>query len=115
MYHFGYDEVMEESCNEARAQERRALQHAVELLAAAEEKGVRSREAVDALLYVNRLWSVLLEDLASPENELPEALRANLISIGLWVLKETENIRFQRSDNFRGVMEICEIIAEGLK
>lgn len=114
MYQTGYAEVLADSGTAARSHERRALDHAIELLMAAETAGRRSRQAVDALYFTDRLWTVLLEDLASPENALPEALRANLISIGIWVLKEVELIRHEESDNFAGLVEICTNIRDGL-
>jgi flagellar protein FlaF len=64
---------------------------------------------------VRQLWTILIEDLAHPENDLPEALRADLISIGLWVTKEAEQIRQKKSANFAGVIDICSIIRDGLK
>lgn len=115
MYHVRYAEVLDDNSRESRSHERRALAHAIELLRAAEKQGRRSREAIEALLFVTRLWSVLLEDLASPENGLPEALRANLISVGIWVLKEVDRIQREESDDFAGLIDICEIIRSGLK
>lgn len=115
MYHLRYAEVLDDASSEARAHEREALERAIGLLRAAEQQGRRSREAVEALLFVTRLWSVLLEDLASPENSLPEELRASLISIGIWVLKEAERIHREESDDFKGLIEICEIVRGGLK
>src|SRR5262245_27262636 len=40
---------------------------------------------VDALDWNRRLWSVLASDCASSGNKLPEALRAQIISLSLWV------------------------------
>ena len=71
-------------------------------------------EAVDALHYLRRLWSLLVEDLAKPENDLPEQLRADLISIGLWVIREAEQIRLEKSTNFRGLIEVSQNIRDGL-
>jgi flagellar protein FlaF len=48
------------------------------------------------------------------ENQLPKQLRADLVSIGLWVLKELEEIRMERSTNFRGVIEVTQSISAGL-
>jgi flagellar protein FlaF len=115
MYQAGYAEVLDDDTATARSQERRAFDHAIELLRAAELRGRRSREAIEALLFVTRLWNVMLEDLASPENGLAPELRANLISIGIWVLKEAERIRREESDNFAGVIEICDSIRKGLR
>ena len=36
---------------------------------------------------------VFIEDLAIPENGLPDKLRADIISIGLWVVKEADRLR----------------------
>jgi flagellar biosynthesis activator protein FlaF len=115
MYQAGYAEVLEDSNAVARSYERQALGRAIELLTAAEKRGRRSREAIEALLFTRRLWNILLQDLASPENALPVQLRANLISIGIWVLKEAERIRLEESDNFAGIIQICDSIRGGLK
>ena len=115
MYQSGYAEVLDDAGIVARSHERRALDRAIELLSAAEARGRRSREAIEALLFTDRLWTAFLQDLASPENGLPRALRASLISIGIWVLKEVDLIRREESDNFAGLIEICANIRSGLQ
>jgi flagellar protein FlaF len=115
MYQFSYAEVAEESPQEMRMLERKVLDQAIELLRIAREKGPKSRELVDALFYYRRLWSIFMDDLANPENELPEALRAGLISIGIWMVKEIELIRSGKTDDLTAMIEITEIIRDGLK
>ena len=115
MYQFSYAEVLDETPQGARERERQALDRSIELLEAADKVGVRSREAIEALLFVRRLWSVLIEDLADPENDLPQALRADLISIGLWIMREAEQIRLEKSSNFRGIIEVSTVIRDGLR
>jgi flagellar biosynthesis activator protein FlaF len=115
MYQFSYAEVVEEACNDARGRERRAVERGIDMLRKAQERGVSSRETVEALHYVRSLWSILMEDLAHQENDLPEALRADLISIGIWVLRETEQIRLNRSNDFQNLIDINSMICEGLK
>lgn len=115
MYQAAYAEVLDDSNALARSHERQALTRAIELLSLAEKRGRRSREAVDALMFTTRLWNLLLQDLASPENALPLPLRANLISIGIWVVKEAERIRRDESDNFAGIIQVCDNIRGGLK
>jgi flagellar protein FlaF len=115
MYQFSYAEVLDETPKGARERERLAIERSIELLEAAEKGGVRSREAIEAVLFARRLWGVLLEDLASPENDLPKELRADLISIGLWIMREAEQIRLERSANFRGIMQVSAAIRDGLK
>lgn len=115
MYQFSYAEVLDETPQGARERERQALDRSIELLEAADKSGVRSREAIEALLFVRRLWSVLIEDLGDSENDLPQALRADLISIGLWIMREAEQIRLEKSANFRGIIEVTTVIRDGLK
>lgn len=115
MYQHRYKETAAEAANSAKDAERRAIARSIELLKAAETRGRNSREAIEALLYLQRLWVFLLEDLSGPGNALPDELKARLISIGLWVLREAENIRLERSDNFKGLIDISEIVSGGLQ
>ncbi len=115
MYQFSYAEVLDEAPASAREREYQALERSIELLRAAEKAGLQSRECVEAVLFVRRLWTLFLEDLALPDNELPKPLRAELISIGLWVLKEIEQIRLEKSSNLKGLIEVSQQIRDGLK
>lgn len=115
MYQFSYAEVAEELPQEMRGLERRVLDQALELLRTAREKGPGSRALVEALFYYRRLWSIFMDDLANPENELPEELRAGLISIGIWMVKEIELIRSGKANDLTAMIEITEIIRDGLK
>ena len=115
MYQFSYAEVLDDSSKEARERERQALERSIELLQSAEKAGVSSREAIEAVLFVQRLWGILIEDLARPENALPKPLRADLISIGLWVMRESEQIRLGKSENFKAIIEVSAAIRDGLQ
>jgi flagellar protein FlaF len=110
-----YAEVLEDDPRDAREREREAIAHSIELLRKARAAGVHSRATIDALHYMDRLWSLLLDDLAHAENRLPKQLRASLISIGLWILREIEEIRQDRSQNLQGLMDISDIICKGLR
>jgi flagellar protein FlaF len=114
MYQFPYAEVLDETPQGARERERQAIDRSIELLEAAAKAGAQSRECVEALHYLRRLWSLLIEDLAKPENDLPEQLRADLISIGLWITREAEQIRLEKSANFKGIIEVSRNIRDGL-
>lgn len=115
MYKFYYDEVLDESPKEAREQERTALERSIDLLQVAAQKGPGSREAIDAIYFVRRLWGIFIEDLAKTENGLPQKLRADLVSVGLWVMRETEEIRQGRSKNFAALIDVSRTISEGLR
>jgi flagellar protein FlaF len=114
MYKFSYAEVLEETPQTARQRERIVIEHSIELLLAAEAKGTNSREAIEAIYFLRQLWAYFIEDLGKPENELPKGLRADLISVGLWLMREAEEIRQGKSGNFKGLIDVSRLIAEGL-
>lgn len=115
MYHFAYGEVVEDGGVNSRERERLALDRSIDLLKSAHEKGRHTQAALDALIYVRQLWAILLEDLAQPGNDLPLKLRADLISIGVWIMKEADRVRDDKSRTFKGLIDISSIIRDGLK
>ncbi len=115
MYQFSYAEVMEDGVADAKERERQVLDRSIELMSAAAERGRNSNEAVEAIYYTRMLWVRFTEDLCLPDNQLEPELKANLISIAIWILNETEKIRKRESDNFQGIVEITTIIRDGLK
>lgn len=115
MYQFSYAEVQTDSVADARDREKQLLSRSIDLLSAAHEAGPRSVKAVEAIHFLNRVWTTLIQDLGSADNQLPDELRANLISIGLWLLREAEEVRQGRSDNFEGLIEVSQIIRDGIQ
>lgn len=115
MYQFSYAEVQTDSIADAKDYERQLLTRSIEFLVAARDAGAQSIQAVEALHFMNRIWTAFVEDLGNPDNALPTELRANIISIGLWLLREGEEIRQGRSENFDGLIEISQIIRDGLQ
>lgn len=115
MYRLSYNEILEESSNECRERERMAFERIIEMLGEAQAHGPMSVESAKAIAFVQRLWSLLIEDLLNQENGLPEKLRAEIISIGLWIMKESELIRRGESQNYKGLIDINKIICDGLK
>lgn len=114
MYRFSYAEVLDDNPRDMRAREREALERSIELMAAADRAGPNSREAAEAYQFSTKLWTILVEDLGMAENQLPKQLRADLVSIGLWVMRELEEIRAERSSNYKGIIEVTQSIAKGL-
>src|SRR5512134_1313343 len=47
---------------------------------------------VDALDWNRRLWSTLASDCASDGNKLPDVLRAQIISLSLWVSRFSSEV-----------------------
>jgi flagellar protein FlaF len=115
MFQFSYAEIMEDGIADAKDREKQVIDRSLELLRQAVEKGRNSPESVEAIYYTRRLWIRFVEDLSHEDNQLDEDLRANLISIAIWILKETEKIRKRQSENFQGIIDITTIIRDGLQ
>ena len=115
MYQFSYAEVMQDAVADAKERERQVLDRSVSLLEIARDTGRYGREAIEALFYTRRVWIAFIEDLKGPENQLDIELRANLISIAIWILKESERIRRRQSTNYQGIIDVTTIIRDGLK
>jgi flagellar protein FlaF len=114
MYESTYIAMLEDTTEQIRDNERRAFDTAISKLRLAQQAGRGTRESVEALLFVNRLWTILLEDLADQGNGLPDSLKASLISIGIWMLRRAEDIRQGHVDDFSALIEVSETIRKGL-
>ena len=115
MYKFSYAEILDESCTLNRERERFALDHAVELLTRANAAGPGSEEMTNALAFVQKLWGFFISDLSDPHNELPQQVRADLASLGLWVIQEADQILTARSGDLAGLISVNQAIRDGLK
>ena len=115
MYQFSYADVQEDDVADSKDRERQVLERSMQMLQRAQNSGLDSQETIDAIYYTTRVWVRLIEDLGSAENQLDPELRANLISIGIWIIKEAEKIRHRESENFQGIIDITAMIRDGLK
>jgi flagellar biosynthesis activator protein FlaF len=115
MYRFSYAEAVEDSSNECRQREYELFDRAITMLrdAAGTEPG--SVQMIHAVAFVQKVWTFLLQDLGSPGNSLSDQLKGEIISIGLWVIKETNMIVRGESSNVAGVIDINAMIRDGLK
>jgi flagellar protein FlaF len=109
-----YETVVQDSGREARARERHALSLGIDRLEQLQRGFFSAEDLVESLLYVRRLWAVFIEDLAHPENGLPDKLRADIISIGLWVVKEADRLREEKSTDVIQLIEINRLIRDSL-
>jgi flagellar protein FlaF len=67
-----------------------------------------------AVLRNRKLWAALREDLTDTGNALPKQVRANLISLSLWVEKESFAVLDKKSD-LEALIEVNKQIMEGLQ
>ena len=115
MYQFSYVEIMEDGVATSRNRERQVLDRSIALLEAAKRSETYGKDAIEAVYFTRRVGIRFIEDLNDPENQLEQELRANLISIAIWILGETERIRKRESNNFQGIIDITTIIRDGIK
>lgn len=71
------------------------------------------RKRADALDWNRRMWTGLAADCGSEGNRLPEGLRAAIISLAIFVSKETSAVMRGESD-FETLIEINKTIMQGL-
>ena len=68
-----------------------------------------------ALKYNQLLWSIVQADVSQVDNTLPEELKANLMSLSLYVDKQTTvGLKDPSDELFDGLISINLNIAEGL-
>jgi flagellar biosynthesis activator protein FlaF len=115
MYQFSYAEIQTDSVADARDRERQVLDRSIELLFEAQKAGPGTLQSVEAIHFLTRVGTSFIQDLGSNDNELPKDVRANLISIGLWLLREAEQVRQGSSENFDGLIEVSQIIRDGIQ
>lgn len=110
-----YETVVEDSGQEARTRERQALSLGIDRLERLRKGAFSNEDFIEGLLYIRRLWIILIEDLGHPENGFPDKLRADIISIGLWIVKEADRLREERSNDVTGLIEINSLIRDALR
>ena len=68
---------------------------------------------IDALDWNRSVWSVLLNDCSSPDNQLPAPLRASIISLAIWVSKHTSAV-IRRKEEIQPLIDVNRLIMQGL-
>lgn len=68
---------------------------------------------IDALDWNRRLWSTLATDCSDPGNSLPVPLRAQIISLSLWVSRHTSAV-MRREEDIQPLIDINRIMMQGL-
>ncbi len=71
------------------------------------------RVRVDALDWNRRLWTALATDCADAANGLPQPVRAQIISLSLWVNRHTSAV-IRKREEIGPLVDINRIIMQGL-
>lgn len=83
------------------------------LMEAAEAPVEDMNTRIDALDWNRRVWSALASDCASESNALPITLRAQIISLSLWVNRHSSAV-MRREETFEPLIDVNRIIMQGL-
>lgn len=79
-----------------------------------EEAGVKAPAALAEALDANkRLWNVLSADCATAQNQLPQSLRAQIISLAMWVSKYSGEVMREGAE-IDPLIDINRTMMEGL-
>ena len=84
------------------------------LMAAAEAGADEMQMRVTALDWNRRLWTTLASDCSRPDNALPVGVRAQIISLSLWVSKHTSAV-IRQEESFQPLIDVNRSIMEGLR
>lgn len=83
------------------------------LMEAREAAPTEIRKRAEALDWNRRMWTGFAADCGSEGNRLPDNLRAAIISLGIFVSRETSAVMRGESD-FDTLIEINKTIMQGL-
>ncbi|MBI2261610.1 MAG: flagellar biosynthesis regulator FlaF [Caulobacterales bacterium] len=68
---------------------------------------------IDALDWNRRLWSTLATDCSNPDNAMDKGLRAQIISISLFVSRHSSAV-MRGEDTFEALIDINKMVMQGL-
>ncbi len=67
----------------------------------------------EALDKNRRLWTALAQDCADPQNALPEKVRAQIISLAMWVSRHSSSV-MQAGEDLDSLIDVNRSIMQGL-
>lgn len=96
-----------------RQTEYRLFGHVTGALIEARDSGERGKVFFEAIDWNRRLWSTLSSDCGAKGNKLPDQLRAQIVSLAIWVGKYSSKVALGRAD-IQDLIEVNKTIMEGL-
>lgn len=93
--------------------ELRIFEQVTAALEDSDQPGTHFTRRIAAIHRNRELWCTLICDLADDDNKLPRPLRARLISLGIWVSNETDQL-LQSGAKLVDLIEVNRAIIRGL-
>lgn len=95
------------------AQVTAALMKAKDLRESSGRDPRRMAQLMDALNWNNQVWDAFVEDVGTEGNMLPRELRAAIVSLGIWVTRETGMVAAGEGD-IDALIAVNKAIMRGL-
>jgi flagellar protein FlaF len=80
----------------------------------AQSSGAKGVSLIDALDWNRRMWSSLAVDCMDDSNQLPRQLRAQIVSLSIWVTKYSSQV-MQKGASLEPLIDINRTIMQGLQ
>lgn len=80
----------------------------------AQRIGMTGNKLVDALDWNRRLWSTLAADCMDDGNKLSREVRAQIVSLSLWVMKYSSQV-VQNGASIEPLIDVNRTVMQGLK
>ena len=97
-----------------RATEYRLFGQITGALMDAKSAGAKGTPLVDVIDRNRRLWSMLAGDCMSAGNQLPKELRAQIVSLAIWVSKYSTDV-MQQDAPLDPLIDVNRTIMQGLQ
>ena len=97
-----------------RSAEFRLMSEITGEMIAAQEAGLKGAMLMPALYRNRQMWSAFITDCGATGNGLPMQLRAQIISLGLWVDRFTSDVVAGR-DTIMELISLNRTIMDGLR
>jgi flagellar protein FlaF len=96
-----------------RATEYRLMSQITAEMIAARDNGLKGGQLMPALHRNRRAWGTFSAVCAAPDNQLPDDLRARIISLALWVDRHTTDV-VRGTESIDDLISVNRAIIEGL-
>ena len=97
-----------------RAMEYRLFGQVTGALMEARKKGTKGGPLAETLDWNRRMWRTLANDCLDDRNKLPKSVRAQIVSLSLWVTKYTKSV-IREGAPVDPLIEINRTIMQGLQ
>jgi flagellar protein FlaF len=97
-----------------RSSEYRLFGQVTSALMEAQNVGARGPTLIDAIDWNRRVWSTLAVDCMDNANQLPKELRAQIVSLSLWVTRYSSEV-MQQGASLAPLIDVNRNIMQGLR